>query len=235
MDFTARLPAIQASISQRYGSLEGRRVVLGFGGRALLLAQACNPAWPHRVVGAATTEAELLTLVRRERPDLLFCGDRLEAGDPIALVEAVHSSSGPTRVLLLLSGAGHAARAERAIRAGCDGLLVEEHLGEGTLVGAVHALCGGGVYVDRSLAAAYRHLRDTGSSPPSAPLTVREREVLQLVAAGTGNNAIASRLIVSRETVKTHLANLSRKLNARDRTHAAVIGLKLGWIDYPES
>jgi DNA-binding CsgD family transcriptional regulator len=53
------------------------------------------------------------------------------------------------------------------------------------------------------------------------------------VAAGMPNAEIGRELYVSPETVKTHLGHVIRKLGARDRTHAAVIGLKQGLIDYP--
>lgn len=234
MDFTALLPAVQSNHNRSDELLRGRRLVLGFGGRALLLTLIGNSQRPYTVAGAATTAAELAALVEQQRPDLLFCGDRLEEGDPLALVETVLASDGPSRVLFLLSaGPGLAARAQRAIRAGCDGLLVEHHLGTGSLVAAIYALSGGGVYVDRSLAHTYRRHRAVEMGPLLAPLSPRELQVLARVAAGMPNAEIGRELYVSPETVKTHLGHVIRKLGARDRTHAAVIGLKQGLIDYP--
>ncbi|MEB3265866.1 MAG: response regulator transcription factor [Cyanobacteriota bacterium] len=234
MDFTAQLPAVLHNRSLSYEPLRGRRVVLGFGGRALLLALLSNPLRPYTVVGAATTAVELASLVDTQRPDLLFCGDRLEAGDPLALLESVLAAGEPARVLLLLSSTpGMAARAQRAIEAGCDGLLVENQLGTGSLVAAMHALCGGGVYVDRSLADTYRRHRTVDAGPLLSSLSPRELEVLSRVAAGMPNAEIGRELHVSAETVKSHLGHLIRKLGVRDRTHAAVIGLKHGLIDYP--
>jgi DNA-binding NarL/FixJ family response regulator len=234
MDYTALLPELQHNHNRSFQLLSGRRLVLGFGGRALLLALISSGRQPYTVAGAATTTAELRALMEQQRPDLLFCGDRLEEGDPLELVETVLAAGGPSRVLLMLSrSAGMAARARRAIRAGCDGLLVEDQLGSGSLLAAMHALCGGGVYVDRSLANSYRQHRDVATDRALAPLSPRELEVLARVAAGTPNAEIGRELFVSAETVKTHLTHVIHKLGARDRTHAAVIGLKWGLIDYP--
>jgi DNA-binding NarL/FixJ family response regulator len=66
------------------------------------------------------------------------------------------------------------------------------------------------------------------------PLSARETEVLQGVAKWEKNSEIAERLIVSIDTVKTHVRNVLMKLQARDRTHAALIGVHLGLVDWPE-
>jgi DNA-binding NarL/FixJ family response regulator len=59
--------------------------------------------------------------------------------------------------------------------------------------------------------------------------------VLQLAAGGNSNQEIGQRLFISVETVKTHMRSVLQKLQARDRTHAAVEGLRLGLLDWPES
>jgi len=65
-------------------------------------------------------------------------------------------------------------------------------------------------------------------------LTARETEVLSRLVTGASNSEIAQQLVVSLDTVKTHISNVLSKLQARDRTHAAVIGLRLGLIDWPD-
>jgi two-component system NarL family response regulator len=62
-------------------------------------------------------------------------------------------------------------------------------------------------------------------------LTAREAEVLRQIALGNPNKEIAARLSIAEETVKTHVGRILSKLDARDRTHAAMIGLKRGIID----
>ena len=66
--------------------------------------------------------------------------------------------------------------------------------------------------------------------PPQEPLSQREEEVLQLVTRGYSNTEMAEALFVSAETIKTHVTNILGKLQARDRTHAAVIGMRLGLV-----
>ena len=63
-----------------------------------------------------------------------------------------------------------------------------------------------------------------------ALISVREEEVLQLVADGYGTNEIAERLYISGKTVKNHLASIYEKLNARDRTQAVLMAVKMGIV-----
>ena len=62
-------------------------------------------------------------------------------------------------------------------------------------------------------------------------LTVREMEVLRLIAAGNANKEIAAQLSITEDTVKSRVSNILSKLGANDRTHAVTIGLKRGIID----
>jgi len=61
-------------------------------------------------------------------------------------------------------------------------------------------------------------------------LSMREGEVLALVAEGCSNKAIAVRLEISERTVKNHLTNIMAKLQAADRTHAVVTAVRMGWL-----
>jgi DNA-binding NarL/FixJ family response regulator len=100
-------------------------------------------------------------------------------------------------------------------------------------VAALQAVSGGGLYIDKSLQTLFRRGHEHGS--PIEPLSPRELEVLALVAKGKSNIQIGERLYVSADTVKTHLSHVMRKLQASDRTHAAVLGLRWGLIDWPET
>jgi NarL family two-component system response regulator LiaR len=75
----------------------------------------------------------------------------------------------------------------------------------------------------------------THISRPQSPLTEREVEVLKLVARGHSNREIASRLIVSERTVRTHISNILGKLNLDNRTQAALYALRQGLATLDEA
>ena len=75
-------------------------------------------------------------------------------------------------------------------------------------------------------------MKPTGPVPPAAKnLTKREREILALVAEGLSNREIAERLVLSPETVKSHVAAILEKLNVSDRTQAAIYAVRNGLVE----
>jgi DNA-binding NarL/FixJ family response regulator len=149
----------------------------------------------------------------------------------VALVLEIKRRWPAIHTLLLITQEHRQAAIQSAIAAGCGGLLLESRLGLGNAMAAMHSISGGGVYVDCSLTELFR--QGHGEGGPLAPLSERELEVLSLVARGESNAEIGQQLFVTAETVKTHLRNLFSKLQARDRTHAAVLGLRWGLIEFP--
>jgi|LauGreDrversion4_2_1035121.scaffolds.fasta_scaffold74915_1 DNA-binding NarL/FixJ family response regulator len=91
---------------------------------------------------------------------------------------------------------------------------------------------GWGVYLDPVTVGALRSSRRGEEPEPIEPLSQRELEVLQLVLQGYTNKEMAEVLILSAETTKTHMSNILSKLQAKDRTHAAVIGLRRGLVSW---
>jgi DNA-binding NarL/FixJ family response regulator len=69
-----------------------------------------------------------------------------------------------------------------------------------------------------------------GERPARRGLSMRERQVLQLIADGFGNKAIAAALFVSEETVKTHVRRVLKKLDASSRANAVAIGIRVGLV-----
>jgi DNA-binding NarL/FixJ family response regulator len=90
---------------------------------------------------------------------------------------------------------------------------------------AVHA----GLFVLHPEALERSMAGDTAMAP-GAPLTAREREILELMADGANNGIIASRLGISRHTVKFHVASILAKLDARSRTEAVALALRAGLL-----
>lgn len=119
--------------------------------------------------------------------------------------------------------------AESAWAAGARGLLLRPPEREG-LLAALRGVAGGLVALDPDLAAALLPSPAAPAPPMAEPLTVRELEVLELVAGGLTNRAIAGRLGISEHTVKFHLNAILGKLGAQSRTEAVVRATRLGLI-----
>jgi DNA-binding NarL/FixJ family response regulator len=113
-------------------------------------------------------------------------------------------------------------------------MCLEANLGHGTFVRALDVVSAGAAYIEQVLQDHYSKSYPGLGDAPIEQLSEREREVLQLVAAGHANQEIAARLFISPETVKSHLSHIRGKLQARDRVHAAVRGIWLGLVDWPE-
>ncbi len=232
MDFTPKLEQLRRNTGQIHHLLRDARLVACLGNRALLSLFVGALVGREQLVGAATSAAAGLALVERQQPSMVFLSDTLEQGSGVALVQEIKRRWPPIHTLLLITQEHRQSAIQSAIDAGCDGLLVESRLGLGSAMAALHAISGGGVYVDRSLSELFR--QGPGGAGPLEPLSERERDVLTLVARGDSNGEIGQQLFVTADTVKTHLRHLCRKLQARDRTHAAVLGLRWGLIDWPD-
>jgi two-component system response regulator DesR len=184
--------------------------VVQWGFRVLLGEQP----WVERCL-AARTGPEALELARRFEPHValvdLFLSD--ESGANVC--EAIRSASPSTRVLLI-SGAGRMSPAA-ARAAGASG-FVSKDLEARDVVAAVR-MVGQGMTMFPPKA-----------SQPEPPLTEREREVLDLIAAGSTNREIAERLYLSPHTVKEHTSALYRKLGARNRAEAVRRAQRVGLL-----
>ncbi|MCP9916917.1 response regulator transcription factor [Cyanobium sp. ATX 6F1] len=232
MDFTPRLQALRETHAQLNAVLAGRTVLACFGKRSTLSILLADPNRPE-LVGGATTESEGLALMDRHRPTLLITSDRLEQGCGIELAIGAKERYPDSLVLLLLADIRRRSLLRRAVEAGCDGMCLEKRMGLGTMVDAIQSLVGGGLYIDRELRDLLRESQ-RGAGPELLDLpTARELEVLELMVKGYTNPEIAKTLVVSEQTVKTHISNLLLKLQARNRAHAVAIGLCRDLVNWP--
>lgn len=234
MDYTPLIPDVRACVNSSNQILEHHRLVACIGSRLALslLISAVKPG--HDLVGTSTTEAEAVEHLRTRRADVLLCTDRLEAGNGGSLVAAAKSLKPAVKTLMIVTQPRRLITIRQALEAGCDGLCLESQIGRGTVMRALKTVTEGAAYTEKALQEQY-FLGYAGlSDAPIAPLTDREVEVLQLVAASASNREIAEALMISVETVKSHVSQILGKLPARDRLHAAVKGIRLGFVDWPE-
>jgi len=135
---------------------------------------------------------------------------------------AIRNESPEARVIMLTTYTGDA-QVMRAIKAGAQGYLLKNALHRELLdtVRAVHA-------GKKALSAEASY--EVAEHAADDALTPAEVRVLQLIAKGNANKEIAEQLFISEETVKGQVRNILSKLGAKDRTHAAMIGLKRGII-----
>jgi DNA-binding NarL/FixJ family response regulator len=170
------------------------------------------------IAGEAGDGPEGLALVAAQHPDIAIVDIALPGFDGIELTKRIKTDYRPTRVVILtMHEIEHDVAA--AVAAGADAYCVKNS-GTETIVAAVRAAAEGAAYFDPQIAnIVLRSVTDT-------PLTQREVQILRLIAEGTNNLDIADRLNLSLGTVKGHVRDILDKLQAADRTHAAVIGIK---------
>ncbi|MEB3234182.1 MAG: response regulator transcription factor [Cyanobacteriota bacterium] len=233
MDLSHQVGVILNSNQSVRDLLAQQRLVVCFGQRATLCFAIAGPLRDCQVVGACTSASEALACIRAQQPDFLLCGDQLETGCGINLAITVKQQWPTLRTLVLISGRPATASLKAAIDAGCDGMLLDSSLGAGTASAAVATVCGGGVVIDRRLIERLRANANSAGPGPIQALSSRERDVLTRLVHGDNNAEIAAELVITIDTVKSHIKNLLLKLNARSRTQAAVQALQLGLVDWP--
>ena len=184
--------------------------VVHWGFRVLLVEQP----WVERCL-AARTGAEALELVRAFVPHVALVDLFLAGESGAELCDSIRKASPSTRVLLI-SGAGRMSPAA-ARAAGASG-FVSKDLAAGEIAAAVR-MVGLGMTMFSPKA-----------DQPAPLLSEREREVLDLIAAGSTNREIAERLYLSPHTVKEHTSSLYRKLRARNRAEAVQRAQRIGLL-----
>jgi DNA-binding NarL/FixJ family response regulator len=187
------------------------------------------------VVGSAGDGAEAVRVCREQRPDVVLMDVRMPVMDGIeAARQLAADDDGGPRVLVLTTF-DLDEYVYDALSSGASGFLLKDVAAE-RLFDAVRVVAAGDALlapaVTRRLIGEFARLR-----PRLAPrderlreLTARETEVLRLVAEGLSNGEIAERLVVSEETVKTHVSRVLMKLELRDRTQAVVAAYESGLV-----
>ncbi len=183
------------------------------------------------VVGEAADGEEAVAQAQRLAPDVILMDLVMPRLDGVGAMRALRASAPESRVIVLTSFLEDD-RLLPAIRAGAAGYLLK-NVEPAELARAIRAARAGEVLIDPSVAA--RLVQAIGEplasgTPGPERLTRREREVLELIAAGRSNKRIALELEVSEKTVKAHVGHVLAKLGVSDRTQAALLAVRDGLV-----
>ena len=193
------------------------------------------------VLGTAADGDEAVRVCRSARPEVVLMDVRMPGTDGIEATRQLALDPGHTPRVLILTTFDLDEYVFDALRAGASGFLLKdvtaERLFEGVrVVAAGDSLLAPGI--TRRLISEFARIRPhaagagAGAAASAAlrTLTPRETEVLRLVAAGLSNAEIAARLVVTEDTVKTHVSRTLGKLGLRDRTQAVVTAYESGLV-----
>jgi DNA-binding NarL/FixJ family response regulator len=186
------------------------------------------------VVGTASDGAEAVRMGRELSPDVVLMDVRMPTMDGIEATRQLIACPGPR--ILILTTFDLDQYVYDALCAGASGFLLKDVTAE-RLFDAVRVIAAGEALlapaVTRRLISEFTRIRPRSDGAPAAALstlTPRETQVLRLVAEGLSNGEIAARLVVTEETVKTHVSRMLSKLGLRDRTQAVVTAYESGLV-----
>ena len=188
------------------------------------------------VVGVAADGAEALEVCRRTDPDVVLMDVRMPTMDGIEATRRLVDGGRTTPRVLVLTTFDLDEYVYDALSAGASGFLLKDVTAEALFDGVRLVAAGDALLapsITRRLIDEFARLRPRIATAPEAfrALTPREIEVLRLVAEGLSNSEIAERLVVSDETVKTHVSRTLSKLGLRDRTQAVVFAYESGLVE----
>jgi DNA-binding NarL/FixJ family response regulator len=176
-----------------------------------------------QLIGEAGNGREAIQQFRLHHPDITLMDLQMPEMSGLDAINVIRAEAPEARIIVLTTYAGDV-QAMRALQAGARAYLLKDSLHK-ELLATIRAVYAG----KKSLSAEVsfklaEHATDEALSPS-------ELRVLRLIAEGNANKEIAAQLSVSEDTVKGQVRNILSKLGAKDRTHAAMIGLKRGIIE----
>jgi DNA-binding NarL/FixJ family response regulator len=176
------------------------------------------------LVGEASNGRDAIQQFRTHRPDVTLMDLQMPEMNGVDAIIAIRNEFPGARIIVLTTYTGDV-QILRALKAGARGYLLKNLLHKELLetIRAVHA--GKKTLSPEASFQLAEHATDDA-------LTTGEISVLRLIAAGNANKQIADQLSITEETVKGRVKNIFSKLGANDRTHAAMIGVKRGIIEF---
>ena len=210
--------------------LMGQTIGLVVGNPLLLAAMNLLEFFRGKVLWAVTTEKEALQEAAIHAPDLVILTDELEQGYGPSLIKELKNTAPNTHTLIFLEKET-AVVVEECLEAGAEGICFNSNVseGDGDFVKALRAIAKRGVYYPEQVR---KRAGYVGANPFAMVLpndiTEREKEVLVGLTGGLSNKELAESMFLSVETIKSHLKSLTQKLGVKDRTGAAIFGVKAG-------
>jgi len=196
------------------------------------IAAMLQGAGDVQVIAEAKTGREALEVARRELPDVVLMDVRMPDMDGLEATRKLKEER-PRTAVVMLTMHDNPAYLRDAVRAGAAGYLLKD-VSKDELVDAIRQVSSGGAFIEsQMLKGMLSEMKPNagGPSPAAKNLTKREREILTLVAEGMSNREIAEKLVLSPETVKSHVAAILEKLNVSDRTQAAIYAVRNGLVE----
>jgi two-component system NarL family response regulator len=175
-----------------------------------------------QVLGEAASGSEALALYPKLKPSVLIMDLLLPDMSGAEAIRQIYARSGDLQALVLTTVAADE-QIYRAIEAGARGYVFKDSP-RAALLQAIRAVSAGRRYIPPEVGARL------AENLPRSDLSAREIEVLKLVTAGMRNKEIAYELSISEATVNVHIRHILEKLHASDRTHAAMIAIRRGFI-----
>lgn len=193
------------------------------------LAMAIGEMHGIEVAGEAQAADEVPAVLASATPDIVLLDVRLGEGSGLEVNRWLAAHHPDVTVIMLTMSDDHET-ALAALRDGASGYLAKG-TGPARLEHALRVAAAGGVVLDHEMAQTLTDLAVARRGPTSRPfgdLTPRELDILELIAEGLDNQAIARRLVLSPKTVRNHVSNVLTKLHASDRSQAIVLSRQRG-------
>jgi len=182
-----------------------------------------GPTPRQNAVAQASDGDEAIAQFRAHKPDVTLIDIRMPKVNGIDAITAIRSEFPRARLVVLTTAAGDI-QVLRAFKAGAVGYLLKNLL-RTELIDTIRMVYAGQRRIPSEIA------QQLAEHAADDALTARELDVLRGIAKGQSNKVIASNLDIVEHTVKNHIKSILSKLDARDRTGAAIIAVRRGYIE----
>lgn len=227
-NFSANINLLQARADMLRILLRNKDVLVSAYPRLLLLNLALQAARrsslnSFRVTDSIASSLEILGEAKNSI--FMLISEHLKDGYGLDLLQAAKLYAASHKCILVLTHNNHLF-VKQALHAGAKGVILEQSIGcTGALIYAVEQVNKGGIFIDP----AFKYEENNRAIDHSGELTVREVEILQLVAEGLSNREIGDRLHIAASTARDHVREILRRLGVKSRAAAAVEGLRKGY------